>query len=68
MATHLPGMFVYGTSSEAENFAERLASSGVKTRRVRLEGATHIYITQKGMDNAYYAALHEASEFVSRGE
>lgn len=54
--------------SEAENFAERLASSGVKTRCVRLEGATHIYITQKGMDNAYYAALYEASEFVSRGE
>lgn len=54
--------------SEAENFAERLSSSGVKTRCVRLEGATHIYITQKGMDNAYYAALHEASEFVSRVE
>lgn len=54
--------------SEAENFAERLSASSVKTRCVRLEGATHIYITQKGMDNAYYAALHEASEFVSRGE
>ena len=54
--------------SEAENFAKRLAASGVKTRCVRLEGATHIYITQKGMDNAYSAALHEASEFVARGE
>lgn len=54
--------------SEAEAFAERLAADGVKTRCVRLEGATHIYITQKGMDNAYSAALHEASEFVSRGE
>ena len=50
--------------SEAAEFYVLLKAAGVKTRYVCLEGATHIYITQDGMDNAYQTALAEASAFV----
>ena len=54
--------------SEAAEFAKKLAETGVKTRYVCREGATHIYITQKGMDEAYFAALAEVSDFTARRE
>lgn len=50
--------------SEAAEFYALLEAAGVRTRYVCLEGATHIYITQDGMDNAYQTALAEASAFV----
>ncbi len=49
---------------EAAEFADKLRKSGVSTRYVCLEGATHIYITRAGMDNAYSAALKEACSFI----
>lgn len=54
--------------SEAAEFAKKLAEAGVKTRYVCRGGATHIYITQKGMDEAYLAALAEVSDFAARRE
>mgnify|MGYP000054850647 FL=1 len=50
--------------SEAAEFYALLKAAGVRARYVCLEGATHIYITQDGMDNAYQTALAEASAFV----
>jgi len=49
---------------QAERYYEQLKNSGVSARLVLVRGATHIYITQKGMDGAYATALKEASDFL----
>lgn len=51
--------------SEGEALYAELAAAGVKTRLVCLKGATHVYITQRGMEEAYGAALAEASQFIA---
>lgn len=49
---------------EARELYSEMARAGVSVRFVCFEGATHIYITQKGMDSAYARALGEASDFL----
>lgn len=51
---------------EAEYFFLKLVVDDVKARYLCIEGATHLFITQNGMDEAYKRALQEASEFVAR--
>ena len=49
---------------EARELYSEMSQAGVPVRFVCFEGATHIYITQKGMDSAYARALGEASDFL----
>lgn len=53
---------------EAEEFARSLDAAKRNVRYVCVEGATHLFITQKGMDKAYARALAEISEFVESAQ
>ena len=53
---------------EAEEFARSLDAAKRNVRYVCVEGATHLFITQKGMDKAYARALAEISEFAESAQ
>ena len=49
---------------EARDMALKIREAGANVRYVCIEGATHIFITQKGMDEAYHKAIEEAVLFI----
>ena len=49
---------------EARDLALKIRGAGASVRYVCIGGATHIFITQKGMDGAYKRALDEAVMFI----
>lgn len=51
---------------EAQAFYQKLKLSNPKTRYVCIEGATHIFITQSGMNNAFNTAFSEALKFANK--
>lgn len=51
---------------QGRRFADKLAQAGAKTRRVELAGATHIYLTMPGMEEAFNRALGEGAQFLKR--
>ena len=51
---------------EALEFSQKLSDAGVPVRFRCLKGAIHLYITQRGMDDAYSAALSEAVKFMNK--
>lgn len=53
---------------EAEEFARELDAAKRSVRYVCVEGATHLFITQKGMDKAYARALAEISDFIDSAQ
>lgn len=53
---------------EAEEFARELDAAKRSVRYVCVEGATHLFITQKGMDKAYARAAAEISDFIDSAQ
>ena len=51
---------------ESSEFAKKLSSAEVPVRYIAFNGASHLFITQKGMDGAYSRALKELIDFTKQ--